>query len=86
MGRPATTTDLDPRDLSDSEPPTRQHTPADMRPQHKYSRGLLGLGSVRDDAPLTLKRLETPGIGEVWWEKLNHLCISTWQIAIKPLK
>jgi hypothetical protein len=32
MGRPAVSTDLDSGDVSDTEPPTRQHTPADMRP------------------------------------------------------
>lgn len=32
MGRPAVSTDLEPRDLSDTEPPTRQYTQADMRP------------------------------------------------------
>jgi hypothetical protein len=32
MGRPAVSTNLDPQDLSDTEPPTRQHTLADMRP------------------------------------------------------
>jgi hypothetical protein len=31
VGGPAVSTNLDPRDLSDTEPPTRQHTPADMR-------------------------------------------------------
>jgi hypothetical protein len=31
LGRPAVSTDLDPQDLSDTEPPTRQHTPAYMR-------------------------------------------------------
>lgn len=31
MARPAFSIDLDPRDLSDTEPPTIQHTPADMR-------------------------------------------------------
>jgi|UPI0000F49788 hypothetical protein len=31
IGRPAVSTNLDPRDLSDTEPPTRQHTPDDMR-------------------------------------------------------
>ena len=31
IGRPAVSTNLDPQDLSDTEPPTRQHTPADMR-------------------------------------------------------
>jgi hypothetical protein len=32
IGRPAVSTNLDPWDLSDTELPTRQHTPADMRP------------------------------------------------------
>ena len=32
MGRPTVSTDLEPRDLSDTETPTRQYTPADMRP------------------------------------------------------
>jgi hypothetical protein len=50
IGRPAVSTNLDPRDLSDTEPPTRQYTPADMRSQHIYSRGLPGLASVREDA------------------------------------
>ena len=32
MGRAAVSTDLDPQHLSDTELPTRQHTPVDMRP------------------------------------------------------
>jgi hypothetical protein len=32
IGRPAVSTTLDSQDRSDTEPPTRQHTPADMRP------------------------------------------------------
>ena len=32
IGRPTISTNMDPWDLSDTEPPTRQHTPADMRP------------------------------------------------------
>jgi hypothetical protein len=32
IGRPAVSANLDPRDCSDTEPPTRQHIPADMRP------------------------------------------------------
>jgi hypothetical protein len=51
MGIPAVSTNLDLRDLSDTEPSTRQHTLADMRPRRIYSRGLLGLASVREDAP-----------------------------------
>jgi hypothetical protein len=32
IGRPAVSTNLDPQDLSDTELPNRQNTPADMRP------------------------------------------------------
>jgi hypothetical protein len=32
IGRPAVSTNLDCQDLSDTEPPTRQHIPLDMRP------------------------------------------------------
>ena len=41
----------DPQVLSKTLPPRRQYIPADMKPQHTYSRGLSGLCSVRDDAP-----------------------------------
>ena len=58
IGRPAVSTNLDPWDLSDTEPPTRQHTLADMRSQHMYSRGLPALASVREDTP---KPLDTWG-------------------------
>lgn len=37
--------------LSDTEPPTRQHTLADMRSPHIHSRGRPSLASVREDAP-----------------------------------
>jgi hypothetical protein len=49
-GRPAVSINLDPRDLSNTGAPNRQHTPADMRPPTQYSRGLVGLYSFRDDA------------------------------------
>ena len=53
VGRSAVSTNLEPRDLSDTEPPNRHHTPADMRPPHThiYSGGLLGLALEREDAP-----------------------------------
>jgi hypothetical protein len=52
IGGPAVSINLDPRDLSDTGPQSKQHTPAGMRPpQHIYSRGLPGLGSIRDNAP-----------------------------------
>jgi len=51
--RPATSINLDLRDLSDTKPPTRQHTPAEMRPQTHIQQRTAGLGldSVREDAP-----------------------------------
>jgi hypothetical protein len=42
---------LDPQDLSNTEPPTRQHTPADMRPPTHIEQRTAGSGSVRDDVP-----------------------------------
>ena len=48
---PAVSINLDPWDLSSTGPPTRQHSPADMRPEPIYSRGLSGLVSLKEDAP-----------------------------------
>jgi hypothetical protein len=71
---PVVLVNLDPQDLSNTEPPNRQHTPADMSPQH--SRGLLGLFSFRDEAP---NPQETVGPrefrGQVWW----GVGASTWR-------
>ena len=50
-GRPAFSTNLDPWELPDTGPPSRQQTQADMRPQYIHSRGLPGLASVRKDSP-----------------------------------
>jgi hypothetical protein len=65
---------LDPQDLANTGPPNRQHTPADMSPQHTHSRGLPGLCSFRDDAP---NPQETGGPrefkGQVGWGE------STWR-------
>jgi hypothetical protein len=47
---PAVSTNLGPWDLSVTEPPTRQDTPADMRSPTHYSRGLLGLDLIREDS------------------------------------
>jgi hypothetical protein len=49
-GGPGISINLDPRDLSNTGAPNRQHTPADMRhPTH--NRELPGLCSFRDDTP-----------------------------------
>jgi hypothetical protein len=66
MGRPAVSTDLNLR-----EPPTRQHTKADMRHQHIYSRALPDLASVGQDAlsrGLRSQRLgRSDGVGTSSW-------------------
>jgi hypothetical protein len=49
VGQPVASINLDFRDLSNTGPPNRQHTPADMRPQRTYSWGLPGLCSFSDD-------------------------------------
>jgi hypothetical protein len=59
-GRPAVSTKLDPRDLSDTGPPNRQLI---WGPWYIYIRGLVWSKKMY----LTLKRLEAPGIGEIWW-------------------
>jgi hypothetical protein len=52
VGGPAVPIKLDLQDVSDTGTPTREHTPADMKPAtHIYNRGMSGLGSVREDAP-----------------------------------
>jgi hypothetical protein len=50
IGRPAVSMNWDPQNLSDIEPPTRQHTRAGPRPPETYSRGLPGLVSVGKEA------------------------------------
>jgi hypothetical protein len=53
------------REKTDTEPPTRQHTPADMKSSTDSLRGLLGLDSEK--MYLAFKRLETQGCWEVCW-------------------
>ena len=66
IGRPAVSTNLDTCDLSDTEPPTKQHTPADMRPPpHKQQRTACLVWVQSEKMHLTVKRLEGPGYEEV---------------------
>jgi hypothetical protein len=44
VGGPAFSTNLDQRDDSDCGPPTRQHTPADMRPPPQLQQRTAGSG------------------------------------------
>jgi len=78
IGRTAISTNPHPRDLSDTEPPTRQHTPADMRPQHIYSLQRSPRSGF-SQMHLTLKRLEAPGIEEVWWGEGAWVVTSSWR-------
>jgi hypothetical protein len=58
---PAVSFNVDLQVLSNTGPPIRQHTPADVSPQQINSRGLLGLCSSRDDVP---NPQETGGLRE----------------------
>jgi hypothetical protein len=51
VARTAVSINLDPRDISNSGPLTRQHTPADMKHPTHIQQRMQGLGSVREDAP-----------------------------------
>jgi hypothetical protein len=51
IGRPAFSTNLTPWDLLDTESPTRQHAPADMRPPTHIQQRMPGLDSIREDEP-----------------------------------
>ena len=71
--RPAVSTNLDSQDLSDTEPPTRQHTPADMKPPtHIQQRtAWSGLSERRSTQPLRDLRPQgvgrSGGVGVGWW-------------------
>jgi hypothetical protein len=93
MERPAVLTNLNPHNLSDMEPPTRQHTQADMSTPphthtHTYMRGPLVLDSVRASA---LNPWETWGLvewggvvvvghplGDVWWRQMGERRCGMW--------
>jgi hypothetical protein len=74
IGRPAVSTNLDPQDLSDTEPPTRQHTPAEMRlPTHRQQRtawsGLSGRRLVKTSRDLRPQGVGRPG---------GSVCVCVW--------
>jgi hypothetical protein len=61
VGRPTVLISLDPRDISNTEQPTRQHMPADMRPPNTYTAEDCWVWVQSEKMYLTLKRLEAPG-------------------------
>jgi hypothetical protein len=65
IGRPAVSTNLDPRDLSDTEPPTRWHTLVGQR-LPTYTAENCPVWPQWEMIHLTLERLEAPGSGEAW--------------------
>jgi hypothetical protein len=67
IGRTAVSTNLDTQGLSATEPPTKQHTSADMRPPTPVQQRTAESGLRERKMHLTLERLEAPGSGEVWW-------------------
>jgi hypothetical protein len=65
VGGPVVSITLDPQDLSDTGPPNRQHTPADMRPPTYIQQRTFVHSEMMH---LTLKRLKAPGSLEVRWD------------------
>ena len=80
IGRSAVSTNLDPQDLLDTEPPTRQHTLADMRPPtHIQQRTVVWTQSEK--MHLTLKRdLRPQGVGcsGRGWQSIILLKMQWW--------
>jgi hypothetical protein len=69
VGGPAVTINLDPWDLSDTGPPARQHTPAEMRsPTHTAEYCQVWVQSEK--MHLTLKRLRALGCLKVGWGRV----------------
>ena len=64
IGRPAVSTNLNPKDLSKTGPPTRQHNQTIWGHQHIFSRRLR-VWTQSAKIHLTLKRQEEPGSGKV---------------------
>jgi hypothetical protein len=81
VGEPALSINLDSWDLSDTGPPTRQHTLADMRSlAHIHHRTAGSIYVQSEKMHLTLKRLEAPRSREVWWGRGNILMeTGRWQ-------
>jgi hypothetical protein len=67
VGGPAVSINLDPRDLSNTGPPNRQHIPADIGPQHTHTVEDCQICVHSEMMHLTLKRLKAPESLEVKW-------------------
>jgi hypothetical protein len=63
VGGPAVSINLDPSNLSNTGPPTRQYIPANMRPPTYIQQRTTWSASVREDAP---NPQETRGPREIW--------------------
>jgi hypothetical protein len=66
VGRPAVSTNLDSRHLSETGPPNKQHTLADMRPPTHKQQKTAGSELKSEKMYLTPKRLGAPGVREIW--------------------
>jgi hypothetical protein len=66
IGRSEVSTNLDPRELPETEPPMRQHTRAGLRATGTYVAEDCLVWLQWEKVHLILKRLETPGKREVW--------------------
>jgi hypothetical protein len=67
VGGPALSTSLVPRDFTNTGPPNRQHTLADMRTTNTYTAEDFRVCIHSEMMHLTFNRLEAPGSLEVRW-------------------
>jgi hypothetical protein len=81
VGGPSVSINLDPRDLSNTGPPKRQHIPADMRPPNTSTVEDFRVCVHSRMMHLTLKRLKAPGSLEVRWGGAWE--ISTWRQGVR---
>ena len=62
VGRPAVSTNLNPKDPSKTGQPTRQHTPDDMRPTTHIQQDTVGLDTVSEDTHNAQEKGGTQGV------------------------
>jgi hypothetical protein len=67
VGRSLVSINLDTQDLSDTGPQTRQHRPDAMSPPNTYTAEDCQVWIQSEKIHLSLKRMEAPWSGEVWW-------------------
>jgi hypothetical protein len=79
IGRPAVSTNLNPWDLSDTEPPARQHTWTDLGPLTHIQQRAAWSGLNERWRPNLQETWDPPGCGEAWWDGCGVVGTSFWR-------